>query len=150
MPTLKKVLLPFFLSLSLLSAGEMGLKGGGCVLAQEGKVQLQLKDKIYSDVSYDAAASSGANFREIFVGSLIKVEGTILEILDYHPNKRMKGKPKTGVFMVKVTNGTGVKIISMAYIFDAGMISATGIINNSSIGFVSKVKYSLCNVTIKK
>ena len=147
---MKHLFLLFLLGFSLLNAAEMGLKGGGCSLAQEGKVQLQLGARIYSNVSYSAAAKSGANFREIFVGSQLKINGTTLSILDYKPNKRMKGKPKTGLFMVEIKTKTTTNNITMTYIFDAGMISATGIYNKSSIGFVSKVKYSLCNVTIKK
>ena len=147
---MKRLFLALLFSFTLLNAGEMGLKGGGCSLAQEGEVQLQLGSKIYSDVSYSAAAKSGANFREIFVGSQLEVRGITLSILDYKPNKRMKGQPKTGLFMVSVKSGSTTEKITMTYIFDAGMISATGIYNKSSIGFVSKVKYSLCNVTIKK
>ena len=145
-----RTLLSLLFSLSLLSAGEMGLKGGGCTLAQEGEVQLSVASKVYQNVSYEAAAKSGANFREIFIGSIISAKETTLKIVDYLPNKRMKGKPKTGVFMVEVTTKSDAKIVTMAYIFDAGMISATGIFNNSPIGFSSRVNYSLCNVTIKK
>ena len=147
---MKRVLLAFLLSLTLLNAGEMGLKGGGCTLTQEGEVQLQLGDKIYPNVAYSGAAKSGANFRDIFIGSQLKIKETTLTIFDYKPNKRIKGKPKTGLFMVTVKSGSSTKNITMTYIFDAGMISATGIYNRSSIGFVSKVKYSLCNVNIKK
>ena len=150
MPTLKKLLLIFFFSISILNAGEMGLNGGGCTLAQEGEVQVNIADKVYSNASYKAAAKSGKNFREIFVGSVINVKDTQLKIVDYIPNKRMKGKPKTGVFMVETKTTTGTKNISMTYIFDSGMISATGILNGSSIGFFSKVNYSLCSVSIKK
>ena len=147
---MKRLFLVLLFSFTLLNAGEMGLKGGGCSLAQEGEVQLQLGNKVYSNISYSGAAKSGANFREIFVGSQLKVRGTTLKILDYKPNKRMKGKPKTGLFMVEVKTASTTSNITMTYIFDAGMLSATGIYNKSSIGFVSKVKYSLCHVTIKK
>ena len=146
---MQKIFLTILLVFSFLNAGEMGLKGGGCVLAQEGAVQLSVANKVYSNVSYKATAKSGKNFREIFVGSEIKVKGLSLKIIDYLPNKRMKNKPKTGIFMVEVTTQSGLKPLSMTYIFDAGMLSATGIFNKSSIGFVSKVKYSLCNVSIK-
>lgn len=145
-----KLFLALLFSITLLNAGEMGLKGGGCVLAQEGEVQLSVAAETYSNVSYKAAAKSGANFREIFVGSVITTKKLTLKILDYLPNKRMKGKPKTGLFIVQVKTPSTTKNITMTYIFDAGMISATGIYNKSSIGFVSKVKYSLCNVSIKK
>jgi len=147
---MKKFFLMLLLSFSLLNAGEMGLKGGGCVLAQEGEVQVNIGLSTYSNADYKASAKSGKNFREIFVGSLINVDGYSLKIIDYMPNKRMKAKPKTGVFMVLVKTATSSKTISMAYIFDAGMISATGIFNKSTIGFSSRVNYSLCQVLIKK
>ena len=147
---MKKIILSFLFTFSLLNAGEMGLNGGGCTLAQDGAVQLQIKDKIYSNVSYKAAAKSGKNFREIFVGSSINAKDFTLSIVDYLPNKRMKGKPKTGLFMVEVTTPSISKSVTMTYIFDAGVISATGIFNKESIGFNSKVNYSLCNISIKK
>ncbi len=143
---MRKIILSFLFVFSLLNAGEMGLKGGGCTLAQDGAVQLQLGDKVHSNVSYKAAAKSGKNFREIFIGSSIKAKDFTLSIVDYIPNKRMKGKPKTGLFMVQITTPSLTKSVTMTYIFDAGMISATGIFNKESIGFSSKVNYSLCYI----
>jgi len=147
---MRRVFSIFLFSLTLLYGAEMGLHGGGCELTQEGAVQLNIANKIYPNVSYSAHTKSGKNFREIFVGSIISVKEAQLTILDYKPNKRVKGKPKTGIFMVKVTTPSTNKTITMAYIFDAGIISATGVFNNASLGFTSKVNYLLCSISIKK
>ncbi len=145
-----KLLVALFFSILILNATEMGLKGGGCTLAQEGKVKVNYNAKFYNSVEYMAKAKSGKNFREIFVGTLIKTNNIEMKIIDYKPNKRMKGKPKTGVFIVETTINKTTEIITMAYIFDKGIISATGVIGKTTIGFNTDVKYSLCNVSIKK
>ena len=147
---MKRALLTLLFSLSLLNGAEMGLNGGGCKLAQAGAIQLNIANITYPNASYSASAKSGKNFREIFVGSTINVKETQLKIVDYKPNKRVRGKPKTGVFMVEVTTPSLSKTITMAYIFDAGIISATGVFNRASLGFTTKVDYSLCSVSIKK
>ena len=144
-----KLLLSLFLSFFILNAAEMGLKGGGCTLAQEGKVQVNYDSKVYTDVKYTANAKSGKNFREIFVGTVIDTNNISMKITDYKPNKRVKGKPKTGIFILSVTIGALKKDMIMTYIFDKGMMSTTGIIDKKPLGFTTNVKYSLCNVSIK-
>jgi len=144
-----KLLLALIFSFLLLNATEMGLKGGGCVLAQEGKVQLQYNGKIFNNINYKANAKSGKNFREIFIGTQMSADDIKIKIIDYKPNKRVKGKPKTGIFIVDVTINSVTKSMIMAYIFDKGIMSTTGVINKTTIGFSTKVKYSLCNVSIK-
>ena len=195
-----------------LSAGEMGLKGGGCTLTQDGAVEVDFTayktaSKIgvngtFDKVTYNSKAKSGKNFREIFVGSSVNIETSSVnsnnkardnklvkfffekmigknisaKILDYKPNKRFKGKPKTGIFIVEVTMNGISKIVPMSYIFNKGDISAKGVIdifdfnankalssinkacfdlhkgktwNDVSIGFKTKVLYSLCHVPKK-
>ncbi len=144
-----KLLLTIIFSFLLLNATEMGLKGGGCVLAQEGKVQLHYNGKIFNNIDYKANAKSGKNFREIFIGTQMSVDNIKIEIIDYKPNKRVKDKPKTGVFIVQTTIDSTTKTMTLAYIFDKGIMSTTGVINKTTIGFSTKVKYSLCNVSIK-
>jgi len=144
-----KLLSAVLLSLVVANAAEMGLKGGSCTLAQEGSVKVNFKNKIFNNTSYKAAAKSGKNFREIFVGSVISLndsDKTSVKIIDYKPNKRIKGKPKTGVFIVETTTGSTTKNMQMVYIFDAGIMSATGVINKTTIGFSTNVAYSLCSV----
>ncbi len=134
----------------LLGETQMGLKGGSCTLAQNGEVTLSYDSSIYSDVIYKANKKSGKNFREIFVGSdMSRGENLRLQIVDYKPNKRFKGKPKTGIFMVETTINNIVSNIQMAYIFDNGIITATGVVNKIVIGFFTKVDYSFCTVNRK-
>jgi len=131
----------------LFGATQMGLKGGSCTLSQKGAVTLNYHSTIYKDVTYSASHRSGKNFREIFVGSSMSVGQNIsLKILDYKPNKRFKGKPKTGIFMVIATINKKIEHIQMAYIFDKGMISATGVLNKTTIGFSTEVDYSFCTL----
>jgi len=144
-----KLLITFLFSIFILNAAEMGLKGGGCVLAQEGKVQVNYSDKVFLHVEYKANAQSGKNFREIFVGTTMNVDNITMKIIDYKPNKRMKNKPKTGLFIVQSTINKVEETITMTYIFDKGIMTATGVIGKKTIGFNTKVKYSLCNVTLK-
>ena len=134
----------------LLADVQMGLKGGSCTLAQKGQVTMNYNTNIYTDVAYSANKKSGKNFREIFVGSSMNVGKKIqLKILDYKPNKRIKGKPKTGIFMANVTRENKSTTIQMAYIFDKGIMSATGIVNETTVGFFTRVDYSFCTVSRK-
>ncbi len=145
-----RLLLVLFFSFLILNATEMGLKGGGCVLAQEGKVSVHYANKIYNDVKYKANAKSGKNFREIFIGSVIIASDNVkIRLMDYKPNKRVKGKPKTGLFIVDAIINGKTTSMAMAYIFDKGIISATGVVDKTTIGFATKVNYSLCSVKIK-
>lgn len=142
-----KLLFVFLLTLTLTNASEMGLKGGGCTLVQEGDVKVHFNNKIFNDVKYSSESKSGKNFREILVGSIIDAGKDLsLKIIDYVPNKRIKGKPKTGVFIVETTIDSVKKNSTMSYIFDSGIISATGIINKTTIGFWTKIKYTVCSV----
>lgn len=155
-----KVLFSIMLFISVASSAEMGKSGGGCTLAQEGKFKVGYNDVTLKGVEYIAKAPEGANFREIFVGSKVVISNSNpksvirAEILDYKPNKRMKGKPKTGLFIVQI-DIEGVKsVLPMNYVFDAGIMKANAVINapyskeNSSlkIWFETDVKYSLCYV----
>lgn len=143
-----KTLFIFLLTLTLANAVEMGLKGGSCTLAQEGAVSVNYNNKFYEDVKYTPPAKSGKNFREILVGSVVDVDNTLsIKIIDYIPNKRVKGKPKTGIFMVETTIDSVKKNSIMSYIFDAGIMSVTGVVNDTSIGFWTKIKYTLCSVS---
>lgn len=144
-----KLLLTLFFGFLLLNATEMGLKGGGCILAQDGKVKVHYNNKIFHNVNYKANAKSGKNFREIFIGTEIITNNLKMKIIDYKPNKRVKGKPKTGIFIVNTTIDNITTTITMAYIFDKGIMTTTGVIGKATIGFNTKVKYSLCNVSIK-
>ena len=142
-----KALFILLITFSLGNATEMGLKGGGCILAQEGAVSLNYKNKFYTNAKYTSASKSGKNFREILVGSVVEVDNLKIKIIDYKPNKRIKGKPKTGVFMVETIINGAKTSSTMSYIFDAGIMSVTGVLNNTTIGFWTKIKYTLCSVS---
>lgn len=145
-----KVLLIFSLLFTFaIGETEMGLKGGGCVLAQKGKVELKYDGKTFQDLKYTANALSGKNFREIFVNSLIEIksEKIKMKILNYKPNKRIKGKPKTGIFIVQTTIDTLTQTLNMDYIFDNGVMLVKGMVDNKAISFKTDVSYSLCSVS---
>ncbi len=153
-----KILFSIILAVTMANSTEMGKNGGGCTLAQEGEFKVGYNDVTLKGVKYIAKAPSGANFREIFVGSKVVIANenpdNIInaEIMDYKPNKRMKGKPKTGLFIVKVSMKAGMTILPMKYIFDAGVIKASAVIESPftkektslKIWFETDVKYSLC------
>ena len=155
-----KILFSIMLLMSVASSEEMGKNGGGCTLAQEGEFKVGYNEVTLKGVEYKAKAPSGANFREIFVGSKVVIanenpDNVIkAEIMDYKPNKRMKGKPKTGLFIVKISMKTGMTILPMKYIFDAGVMKANAVIDSPfakekkslKIWFETDVKYSLCYV----
>ena len=155
-----KIILSFIIAVTVASSAEMGKKGGGCILAQEGEFKVGYNEVTLKGVEYKAKAPSGANFREIFVGSKVFVttdnpQNIIkAEILDYKPNKRMKGKPKTGLFIVKVTTQASMTVLPMQYSFDKGVMKASAEVvspfskekESLKIWFETDVKYSLCYV----
>lgn len=146
------------IAITVASSAEMGKSGGGCTLAQQGEFKVGYNDVTLKGVEYKAKAPSGSNFREIFVGSKVLIatdnpQNVIqAEILDYKPNKRMKGKPKTGLFIIKATMKVGVIIFPMLYSFDAGVMKASAIVETPfgkekttlKVWFETDVKYSLC------
>lgn len=153
-----KIILSFIMAVTVASSAEMGKNGGGCTLAQEGTFKVGYNDVTLKGVKYIAKAPSGANFREIFVGSKVVIvsedpKNTVkAEILDYKPNKRMKGKPKTGLFIVRVTSQASMTVLPMQYSFDKGVMKASAEIvspfskekESLKIWFETDVKYSLC------
>ena len=150
----------FVMVFSFVNAVEMGKSGGGCTLTQKGEFKVGYNNITLDKTEYIGIAQSGKNFRSIFVGSKVvilnkkfkdKIEA---EIIDYKPNKRIKGKPKTGIFIVKIGMGSRLKMINMNYIFDSGVMYASAVLdkdilrnNNSSkkitIWFKTDVEYSL-------
>lgn len=153
-----KIILSFIVAVTIASSAEMGKNGGGCTLAQEGIFKVGYNEVTLKGVKYIAKAPSGANFREIFVGSKVIIatenpKNTLqAEILDYKPNKRMKGKPKTGLFIVRVTSQASMTVLPMQYSFDKGVMKASAEIvspfskekESLKIWFETDVKYSLC------
>ena len=152
-----KILFMTLLAFTLASSAEMGKNGGGCVLAQKGEFKVGFNETKLDGVVYTPNAKSGKNFREIFVGSTVTVKSDKLTsdvsgvITDYKPNKRMKGKPKTGIFIVELSVNNVTTTIPMNYIFNKGVMSAEAILNTPmaksesvKVWFVTDVEYSLC------
>jgi len=148
---------------SLINAVEMGKSGGGCTLTQNGEFQVGYDNVKLDNVEYIGKAKSGKNFRSIFVGSKVAISGPKstkkikAQIIDYKPNKRIKGKPKTGIFILKIDFEGSSKINNMDYIFKEGVMYASAILDNSvikdftslkslKIWFKTDVAYSLCYI----
>ncbi|MEN4052442.1 MULTISPECIES: hypothetical protein [Sulfurimonas] len=159
---MQKIFLMILLFISSLYAVEMG-KIGGCTLTQSGIVKVGYNDVKLETVKYTPNEKVGKNFRELFVGAKLEVEVPAkakklsAEVLDYKPNKRIKGKPKTGLFIVKFQYDDKEKTISMPYIFNKGVMKISknleedtrkelGIKEAMKIWFETDVAYSLCYV----
>jgi len=151
-----KILFSILLMLSVANAEVMG-KSGGCTLTQEGEFHVGFNDVNLDGVEYIGIAQSGKNFREIFVGSKVIINSKRLSgrvnavILDYKPNKRIKGKPKTGIFIVAIRMKKYKTTLPMEYSFKDGIMSAEADLklpskNESSlkVWFKTPVAYSLC------
>ena len=119
-----------------------GVKANGCDLSQVGDVKLTINGKNYEKAHYNAIAKSGKNFRAIFVGSTMSVENTVIKIIDIKADKRIKGKPRTGVIMVVVNS----EEVVLNYSYDKGHFSAKGIQENKNeINFSLEIKALLCH-----
>ena len=159
---MKKIFLVVLLLLSSLYGVEMG-KSGGCTLTQSGKVKVGYNDVTLQNVRYKSNEKVGKNFRELFVGARVEVilpasgKKLVAKALDYKPNKRIKGKPKTGIFIVKFAYDGKEKVLKMPYIFNKGVMKISkelskeireelGIKKAMKIWFETDVAYSLCYV----
>ena len=153
---------------------------------------------MFDSVKYKAIAPEGNNFREILVGSSVVIDTSSVnsnhesrdatlvkfffkqmndskikaKIVDIKSDKRMRGKPKTGVMSVAITMNGVTKKVPMSYVFDNGDLSASGHIDildfsaskalgsinkacydlhdgktwsDVAIGFSTKIKFALCN-----
>jgi len=109
----------------------------------------------FDEVAYRAVAPKGVNFHDIFVGSTLSIDTksvnsknsgrdvTLVEsffkqmnsttikakITAIKPNKRVKGKPKTGTWFVDITMNGVSKNVPMTYIYDDGSLVANGFID---------------------
>jgi hypothetical protein len=158
-----KILLFFALLTSSLYSIEMGKSGGGCTLTQSNAVKIGYNNTAVKEFTYTPKALSGGNFRQLFVGATLHVtlpnmhEKIFIHVLDYKPNKRIKGKPKTGKFMTQFTYKGKQKTIAMNYIFDGGVMKVYADLDKASlkeigkknkikIWFETDIKYSLCHL----
>jgi len=147
-----KILVSMVLAFSVINATQMGKSGGSCTLFQEGSFKVGFNDIKLDGVKYNSVKKSGKNFREIFVGSSVIINSSKFKnplkatIMDYKHNKLIKGKPKTGIFMVKIEMDDVIINLNMDYVFDKGIIKATKMLNKTNIWFQTAVGHSLCYV----
>ena len=159
---MKKIFIVVLLLLTSLYAVEMG-KSGGCTLTQSDVVKVGYNDVELKAVKYTPSHTVGKNFRELFVGAQLEVvipatQKTLhIKVLDYKPNKRIKGKPKTGLFMVKYTYEGQTAELNISYIFNKGKMKIFATLPKNiekkfhietalNIWMKTDVTYSLCHV----
>ncbi len=142
---MKKIILSLALisSLALCSAP----KHTSCDLSQVGDVTLNLGGYgIFKKANYKAIVETGKNFKTIFIGSTISVKSATLTITDIHADKRIKGKPRTGIITVNLDANNTTQKIEMNYSYDKGDFSAKGVQKNGkNISFTLKIKALLCS-----
>ena len=121
-------------------------KATGCDLSQDGDVALSIEGYASSkNAEYKAAKEIGKNFKELFVGSIIKVKDALVKITAIKSNKREKGKPRTGVVTVHLKQGASEQSIDMSYNYINGYFEANGKQSNSKkISFSLNIKALLC------
>ncbi len=156
-----KILLSLIILITIANSAEMGIHGGGCLLTQKGEFKVGVDNFTLNNAKYIPIAKSGGNFRSIFVGSKVLITNPdtkeIIEatIINYKPNKRIRGKPKTGLFIVEINMNNITKIVEMDYIFKDGVMKADSTLNSSvlkdvsdlkslKIWFETDVNYSMC------
>ncbi len=152
--------------LTVLFLATLSFGAGGCLLTQQKKIDVTWKAyktlaKIgvggkFTSVEYTPASLEGKNFKELFIGSKVKIDkfkistgnegrdetlvkmffdklkGDYIEakIVDIKATtKHEKGKPRKGVVKVEISmNGKRV-VVPMNYIYDRGDFRAKGTID---------------------
>jgi hypothetical protein len=157
----------------------------------------------FTSVKYSPIAKEGANFRELLVGSTVSIDATQIDtgnptrddtlvkmffkqlksttiegkIVAMKADKRVKGKPYTGMLNVELRFNSKILTIPMKYIYVKEHFSAEGTLdlfdfaandalnsinkscydlhkgktwNDVSIGFEINIKATLCKVDLKK
>lgn len=110
---------------------------------------------VFTSVNYVPIAKEGKNFRELFVGSSVNIDTTNIDtgnpqrddtlvrmffnklkstsikakILDMKADKRIKGKPYSGVLDVSITMNEKTLVIPMFYVYDKEILVAKGTID---------------------
>lgn len=143
-------MIKFFLSIFLLStmvfANTPLGKPTGCDLSQDGDVELIIAGYASSKkAEYKAIREVGKNFKELFIGSTINVKDALVTITDITSNKRVKGKPRTGIVTVTLRNASTAQSIEMPYSYLDGHFKAQGKQENSKVISLSlQIKALLC------
>ncbi len=132
------------ISLSLFGSSH---KAQSCELSQVGDVSLFLEGHgRFAKTNYTPVQKSGKNFKAIFVGSTINIEGIKITILDIQADKRIKGKPRTGKLLVHMHTDRTDEEISMKYTYSKGDFNAAGFTKQGNeISFALKIEALLCH-----
>ena len=143
-------MIKIILSMLLLSSvifGDTPLgKPTGCDLSQDGDVSLNIGGYARTKkADYIAHKEIGKNFKELFVGSTIKVKDAVVTITAISSNKRVKGEPRTGLVTVSLKQGSSSETIEMPYRYLNGYFEANAKQKNSQkISFSLNIKALLC------
>lgn len=130
---------------------------------------------VFDSVKYTPIAKEGNNFREILVGSSIVIDTTSVnskhkdrdaklvkfffsnmnskiinaKIVDIKADKKIKGKPRTGVVTLDITMNGVTKRVPMKYSFADSIFSAKGVIDvfdfsaNKALSAINKACFDL-------
>ena len=149
---LKKILIILVMLVSIANAGAPKM---GCILTQKGDVTVSWQDKnsvggVFDKVKYISIQHEGINFKQILVGSKIKIQDKdiTIEILDIKANKRVKPNPRTGILTVQITANGKTKNIYMNYSYAKNIMNAVGIVDIfdlNTISFKMKIEAILCS-----
>ncbi|MEA3490900.1 MAG: YceI family protein [Campylobacterota bacterium] len=155
---MKKIVLAFILLYTIADAS-------GCILAQKKEIDINWKayktfGKIavggkFTSIEYSPKALEGKNFRELLVGSKVKIDtdkiytgnlerdktvvtfffqkmsgGEIDAVIkDIKADKYIKGEPRTGIVSVMITMNKKSLIIPMKYHYEKENFRADGVID---------------------
>lgn len=141
----KLLLLSILLTTTLLfSLGKTAPKTG-CILAQQGDINVSLNNAKFDNVTYKSVAKEGKNFKEILVGSIIsaknKSDSLTAKITDIKANKRVKREPRTGTITMAITLNDETKEIPFNYKYDKEIMN----IKDKELNFTIKIKAILCS-----
>ena len=110
---------------------------------------------VFNSVKYLGVSKEGKNFREILVGSSVSIDTSSVnsknegrdaklikfffkkmanqvieaKIIDIKADKKLKGKPRTGLITLNITMNGITKVVPMKYNFSKGVFSANGVID---------------------
>jgi len=154
---MKKILI-FLMIISSLVFSAQNTKKAGCILSQDGKVIVNWESTdgkvgTFKEVDFIPIRKEGVNFKEVFVGSKIKINSVTktitLEIIDITSNPRVKPDPRTGTITFTVLEKSISQKIKMNYVYDKNTMNIKGKTNIYDFNMLDlkiKLKAILCNV----
>jgi len=142
---IKIILLILLISSVIFGDTPLG-KPTGCDLSQDGDVSLNIGGYASTKkADYKANKEIGKNFKELFIGSTIRLKGALLTITAITSKKRVKGAPRTGLVRVTLKQGSSSETIEMPYRYLNGYFEANAKQKNSKeISFSLNIKALLC------